>query len=64
MEVNVSRSTSRVKYVVNEVLKATHTNSMLADSSSVFMPYVGGLGRYRTRCDEIVANGYEGFVLR
>ena len=30
----------------------------------VFMPYVGGLGRYRTRCDEIVANGYEGFVLR
>ncbi|MCC6438277.1 MAG: NAD(P)/FAD-dependent oxidoreductase [Acidimicrobiales bacterium] len=30
----------------------------------VFMPYVGGLGRYRARCDEIVANGYEGFVLR
>ncbi|MEZ5261334.1 MAG: NAD(P)/FAD-dependent oxidoreductase [Acidimicrobiales bacterium] len=30
----------------------------------VFLPYVGGLGRYRARCDEIVANGYEGFVLR
>ncbi|MBS0241612.1 MAG: NAD(P)/FAD-dependent oxidoreductase [Proteobacteria bacterium] len=29
----------------------------------VFMPYVGGVGRYRTRCAEIAANGYEGFVL-
>ncbi len=29
----------------------------------VFMPYVGGLGRYRTRCEEVAANGYEGFVL-
>ena len=28
-----------------------------------FLPYVGGLGRYRARCDEVVANGYEGFVL-
>jgi cyclohexanone monooxygenase len=29
----------------------------------VFMPYVGGVGAYRQRCDEISANGYEGFVL-
>jgi cyclohexanone monooxygenase len=29
----------------------------------VFMPYVGGVGRYAERCREIVANGYEGFVL-
>ncbi len=28
-----------------------------------FMPYVGGVGRYRAACDEVVANGYEGFVL-
>ncbi len=28
-----------------------------------FMPYVGGLGRYRSRCDDVAANGYEGFVL-
>lgn len=28
-----------------------------------FMPYVGGVGRYREKCDEVVANGYEGFVL-
>jgi len=27
----------------------------------IFMPYVGGVGEYRKKCDEIVANGYEGF---
>lgn len=29
----------------------------------VFMPYVGGVGPYRMKCDEIAANGYEGFAL-
>jgi cyclohexanone monooxygenase len=28
----------------------------------VFMPYVGGVGVYRQRCDEIAAKGYEGFT--
>ena len=26
------------------------------------MPYVGGVGAYRQKCDEVAANGYEGFV--
>ncbi|SFN79770.1 cyclohexanone monooxygenase [Pseudonocardia ammonioxydans] len=29
----------------------------------VFMAYIGGLGVYRQRCDEVAANGYEGFEL-
>ncbi|HEX4979231.1 MAG TPA: NAD(P)/FAD-dependent oxidoreductase [Acidimicrobiales bacterium] len=29
----------------------------------VFMPYVGGVGRYRETCDEIVEDGYRGFLL-
>ena len=29
----------------------------------IFMPYVGGVGLYREKCDEIVANNYEGFEL-
>ncbi len=29
----------------------------------VFMPYVGGVGGYRERCDSIAANGYEGFAI-
>jgi cyclohexanone monooxygenase len=29
----------------------------------VFMPYVGSVGEYRKKCDEVVAKGYEGFRL-
>jgi cyclohexanone monooxygenase len=29
----------------------------------VFLPYIGGVGVYREKCDEVVANGYEGFKL-
>ena len=29
----------------------------------IFMPYVGGVGEYRRRCDEIASRGYEGFSL-
>jgi len=30
----------------------------------VFLPYVGGVGAYRQKCDEVAATGYEGFTLR
>ena len=29
----------------------------------VFMAYIGGVGAYRERCDEVAAKGYEGFAL-
>jgi len=29
----------------------------------VFMPYAGGMTRYRAICDDVAAKGYEGFVL-
>ena len=29
----------------------------------VFMPYVGGVGAYREKCDAVAANDYEGFTL-
>ena len=29
----------------------------------VFMPYAGGMVRYREICADVAANGYEGFVL-
>jgi len=29
----------------------------------IFMPYVGGVGVYRQKCDEVAAKGYEGFAL-
>ena len=29
----------------------------------IFMPYVGGVQLYKKKCDEVVANGYEGFSI-
>ena len=29
----------------------------------VFLPYLGGHGAYRKKCDDVAASGYEGFVL-
>jgi cyclohexanone monooxygenase len=29
----------------------------------VFMPYIGGVGLYRQKCDEVAAKGYAGFAL-
>ena len=56
---------------VNELAAPTmfmHANSWYLGANipgkpRVFMPYVGGMGTYRARCDEVVANGYEGFAL-
>jgi len=28
----------------------------------VFLPYAGGVGAYRVKCDDVAANGYTGFV--
>jgi cation diffusion facilitator CzcD-associated flavoprotein CzcO len=57
---------------VNEV--ASQTMFMLADSwylganipgkPRVFMPYPGGVGTYRKKCDEVTGSGYQGFSLR
>jgi cation diffusion facilitator CzcD-associated flavoprotein CzcO len=56
---------------VNEL--AERTMFMLADSwylganipgkPRVFMPYPGGIGNYRKKCDEVAEAGYEGFQL-
>jgi cyclohexanone monooxygenase len=29
----------------------------------VFMPYAGGMGRYREECDKVAPSGYPGFIL-
>jgi cyclohexanone monooxygenase len=29
----------------------------------VFLPYIGGVGPYRARCDAVAGRGYEGFTL-
>ncbi|MEO8538553.1 MAG: NAD(P)/FAD-dependent oxidoreductase [bacterium] len=56
---------------VNQI--ADMTLFMLADSwylganipgkPRVFMPYAGGVGAYRAKCDEVRSNNYEGYTL-
>jgi cyclohexanone monooxygenase len=56
---------------VNDVADQTlykHANSWYLGANipgkvRVFMPYVGGVGNYRAKCDEVRAKGYEGFAL-
>ena len=56
---------------VNEVANTTlfplanswYVGANIPGKPRVFMPYIGGLGVYRQKCDEIAANGYEGFAL-
>ena len=35
----------------------------IADKPRTFMPYLGGVPAYLKKCDEVVANGYDGFSL-
>ena len=56
---------------VNEVAETTlymlanswYLGANIPGKPRVFMPYAGGLGTYREKCEEIAGNGYEGFIL-
>ncbi len=57
---------------VQEAAKATllwdakhswYFGTNVAGKPQVFMPYAGGLARYRRICDAVAAKGYEGFVM-
>ena len=57
---------------VNEVANATllpqaghswYLGANVPGKPRVFMPYAGGMNRFRKICDDVAAKGYEGFVL-
>ena len=56
---------------VNEVANSTlfpltdswYTGTNIPGKLRLFTPYVGGVGAYREKCDEVAAKGYDGFVL-
>ena len=56
---------------VNEVASGTlylqanswYLGANVPGKPRVFMPYVGGVGAYREKCDAVAANDYEGFEL-
>jgi cyclohexanone monooxygenase len=41
-----------------------YTGENIAGKPTGFMPYIGGFPRYVEKCDEVAANGYEGFAVR
>jgi len=56
---------------VNEVASKTlypsaaswYMGANIPGKPRVFMPYIGGVGRYRKHCEEVAAKGYEGFMM-
>jgi len=56
---------------VNEVGHATlypqanswYMGANVPGKPRIFMPYIGGVGAYRQKCDEVAARGYQGFRL-
>jgi cyclohexanone monooxygenase len=56
---------------VNEVAQLTlypkaaswYMGANIPGKPRVFMPYIGGVGNYRQKCDSVAANHYEGFRL-
>ncbi|MEU9187993.1 NAD(P)/FAD-dependent oxidoreductase [Streptomyces sp. NPDC048484] len=57
---------------VDEVAAATlfpkadswYTGANVAGKTRMFMPYAGGFATYRQRCEEVAAQGYQGFDFR
>jgi cyclohexanone monooxygenase len=39
-----------------------YVGANIPGKARVFSPYVGGVGPYRTKCDEVATNGYQGFA--
>ncbi|MFD0658794.1 NAD(P)/FAD-dependent oxidoreductase [Thermocatellispora tengchongensis] len=69
-EADLEREDAWVAHV-NEVAAATlypvgnswYLGANVPGKPRVFMPYVGGVGRYRRICAEVAADGYTGFHL-
>lgn len=69
LEPHVAAEDSWVAHV-NEVAHLTlyplanswYLGANIPGKPRIFMPYVGGVGNYRKKCQEIVEKGYEGFA--
>ena len=69
-EADLDAETAWVSHV-NRVAEATmyvlanswYLGANIPGKPRVFMPYAGGLGTYRQKCNEVAENDYEGFIL-
>ena len=70
IEATVAAQEAWVEHV-NDVARATlypqanswYMGANIPGKPRVFMPYIGGVGAYREKCDDVAAKGYEGFTL-
>ena len=51
-------------YTLLPLANSWYIGANIPGKPRVFMPYVGGVGVYRQKCDVIAARGYEGFAFR
>jgi cyclohexanone monooxygenase len=51
-------------YTLLPLAQSWYMGANIPGKPRVFMPYIGGVGVYRQKCDEVAAHGYEGFALR
>lgn len=71
MEASAESETAWVEHVneaANQTLyplaKSWYLGANIPGKPRVFMPYIGGLPAYCQKCNEVAANGYEGFILK
>ena len=70
VEANTDAESDWVRHV-NDVADRTlyplanswYVGANIPGKPRIFMPYVGGFDAYKRKCDEIAANGYEGFTM-
>jgi len=59
---------SHVNAVANSTLfplaNSWYVGANVPGKPRIFMPYIGGVGAYKQRCDAVAAAGYEGFTFR
>jgi cyclohexanone monooxygenase len=57
---HVSEVASRTLY---PLANSWYMGANIPGKPRIFMPYIGGVGAYRQKCDEVAAEGYAGFRL-
>jgi cyclohexanone monooxygenase len=48
---------------LRSVCNSWYIGANVPGKARVFMPYIGGFPAYVQKCDEVAANGYQGFAL-
>jgi cyclohexanone monooxygenase len=59
----VAHNAELVAPTLFETANTWYMGANIPGKPRVFMPHFGFVGPYRAKCDEVVAKGYEGFII-